>query len=60
MLKIILFAIIVSIVYRQIDSEQQRQGGKPLIKSPVIIGGCGFLILFMALLLIYGYSKGRF
>ena len=60
MLKIILFIVIVSIVYRQIDSEQQRQGGKPLAKSPVILGGCGFLILLIVTLIILSFYRDRF
>ena len=60
MLKIILFFIVVSLVYRQIDLTQQKQGGKPLAKSPVILSGCGFLILLIVILTILNFYRGRF
>lgn len=59
MLGFIIFIIVVSVIYCELEAVQKKQGGKPLTKSPVIIGGCGCLTLIIAIAFLISLLEGH-
>ena len=58
MLGLIFFIIIAVVIYNDLEKTQRQQGGQPLTKSPIIVGGCGFVIFLIVIAIIIAYARG--